>query len=84
MLLPRLSLTGGEVSVGNAGIPRALRIHNPRGQSRHYLRQPGRVAVSRRPGDPANPLLPDAGVIFGTGFAPYTGGPMNYLTSGEH
>jgi 3-hydroxyacyl-CoA dehydrogenase/enoyl-CoA hydratase/3-hydroxybutyryl-CoA epimerase len=23
--------------------------------------------------------LADAGVIFGTGFAPYTGGPMNYL-----
>jgi len=25
--------------------------------------------------------LADAGVIFGTGFAPYTGGPMNYLGS---
>ncbi|MDP1610744.1 MAG: 3-hydroxyacyl-CoA dehydrogenase NAD-binding domain-containing protein [Sulfuritalea sp.] len=25
--------------------------------------------------------LADAGVIFGTGFAPYTGGPMNYLAS---
>jgi 3-hydroxyacyl-CoA dehydrogenase/enoyl-CoA hydratase/3-hydroxybutyryl-CoA epimerase len=24
-----------------------------------------------------------AGVIFDTGFAPYTGGPMNYLQSGE-
>ncbi|MDP2825119.1 MAG: 3-hydroxyacyl-CoA dehydrogenase family protein [Sulfuritalea sp.] len=24
--------------------------------------------------------LADAGVIFGTGFAPYTGGPMNYLS----
>jgi 3-hydroxyacyl-CoA dehydrogenase/enoyl-CoA hydratase/3-hydroxybutyryl-CoA epimerase len=23
--------------------------------------------------------LADAGVIFGTGFAPFTGGPMNYL-----
>ncbi len=22
--------------------------------------------------------LADAGVIFGTGFAPYTGGPLNY------
>ena len=28
--------------------------------------------------------LADAGVIFGTGFAPYTGGPMNYLKTGEH
>ena len=25
--------------------------------------------------------LADAGVIFGTGFAPYTGGPLNYLAS---
>ena len=27
--------------------------------------------------------LADAGVIFGTGFAPYTGGPMNYLKQGQ-
>jgi len=27
--------------------------------------------------------LADAGVIFGTGFAPYTGGPMNYLKQGR-
>ena len=27
----------------------------------------------------ADAELADAGVIFGTGFAPYTGGPMNYL-----
>ncbi len=32
----------------------------------------------------ADAELADAGVIFGTGFAPYTGGPMNYLNSGEH
>ena len=32
----------------------------------------------------ADAELADAGVIFGTGFAPYTGGPMNYLKSGEH
>jgi 3-hydroxyacyl-CoA dehydrogenase/enoyl-CoA hydratase/3-hydroxybutyryl-CoA epimerase len=25
--------------------------------------------------------LADAGVIFGTGFAPFTGGPMNYLAA---
>jgi 3-hydroxyacyl-CoA dehydrogenase/enoyl-CoA hydratase/3-hydroxybutyryl-CoA epimerase len=31
----------------------------------------------------ADAELADAGVIFGTGFAPYTGGPMNYLQSGE-
>ena len=29
----------------------------------------------------ADAELADAGVIFGTGFAPYTGGPMNYLAS---
>jgi 3-hydroxyacyl-CoA dehydrogenase/enoyl-CoA hydratase/3-hydroxybutyryl-CoA epimerase len=27
----------------------------------------------------ADPELADAGVIFGTGFAPFTGGPLNYL-----
>jgi len=31
----------------------------------------------------ADAELADAGVIFGTGFAPYTGGPMNYSNSGE-
>ncbi len=30
----------------------------------------------------ADAELADAGVIFGTGFAPYTGGPMNYLQGG--
>jgi hypothetical protein len=25
----------------------------------------------------------DVAVIFGTGFAPYTGGPMNYSNGGE-
>jgi 3-hydroxyacyl-CoA dehydrogenase/enoyl-CoA hydratase/3-hydroxybutyryl-CoA epimerase len=30
----------------------------------------------------ADAELADAGVIFGTGFAPYTGGPMNYLSKG--
>jgi len=25
--------------------------------------------------------LLDAGIIFGTGFAPFTGGPMNYLAN---
>jgi hypothetical protein len=25
-------------------------------------------------------IVADAGVIFGTGFAPYTGGPMNYMS----
>jgi len=29
----------------------------------------------------ADAELADAGVIFGTGFAPFTGGPMNYLAS---
>ncbi len=34
-----------------------------------------------REGIVADAELADAGVIFGTGFAPYTGGPMNYLAS---
>jgi 3-hydroxyacyl-CoA dehydrogenase/enoyl-CoA hydratase/3-hydroxybutyryl-CoA epimerase len=34
-----------------------------------------------REGVVADAELADAGVIFGTGFAPYTGGPMNYLTT---
>ena len=34
-----------------------------------------------RDGIVADAELADAGVIFGTGFAPYTGGPMNYLTN---
>jgi 3-hydroxyacyl-CoA dehydrogenase/enoyl-CoA hydratase/3-hydroxybutyryl-CoA epimerase len=34
-----------------------------------------------REGVVADAELADAGVIFGTGFAPYTGGPMNYLAS---
>ena len=36
-----------------------------------------------REGVVADAELADAGVIFGTGFAPYTGGPMNLLKSGE-
>ena len=50
------------------------------------LLQPLLVATQRlvREGVVADAELADAGVIFGTGFAPYTGGPMNYLTSGEH
>ena len=34
-----------------------------------------------REGIVADAELADAGVIFGTGFAPYTGGPMNYLAN---
>jgi 3-hydroxyacyl-CoA dehydrogenase/enoyl-CoA hydratase/3-hydroxybutyryl-CoA epimerase len=34
-----------------------------------------------REGVVADAELADAGVIFGTGFAPWTGGPMNYLAS---
>ena len=31
----------------------------------------------------ADPELADAGVIFGTGFAPFTGGPMHFRQVGE-
>ncbi|MDO8787543.1 MAG: 3-hydroxyacyl-CoA dehydrogenase NAD-binding domain-containing protein [Sulfuritalea sp.] len=50
------------------------------------LLQPLLAATQRlvREGIVADAELADAGVIFGTGFAPYTGGPMNYLQSGEH
>ena len=34
-----------------------------------------------REGVVADAELADAGVIFGTGFAPYTGGPMNYVAN---
>jgi 3-hydroxyacyl-CoA dehydrogenase/enoyl-CoA hydratase/3-hydroxybutyryl-CoA epimerase len=37
-----------------------------------------------RDGVVADAELADAGVIFGTGFAPYTGGPMNCLENGKH
>ncbi|WP_310449457.1 3-hydroxyacyl-CoA dehydrogenase NAD-binding domain-containing protein [Sulfuritalea sp.] len=45
------------------------------------LLQPLLDATQRlvREGIVADADLADAGVIFGTGFAPYTGGPMNYL-----
>ena len=36
-----------------------------------------------RDGVVADAELADAGVIFGTGFAPYTGGPMNCLENGK-
>ena len=42
------------------------------------------LAATRRcvaEGVVADADLADAGVIFGTGFAPYTGGPMNLLAS---
>ena len=41
-----------------------------------YLRE-ARTAVAE--GIVADPDLADAGLIFGTGFAPFRGGPMNYL-----
>jgi 3-hydroxyacyl-CoA dehydrogenase/enoyl-CoA hydratase/3-hydroxybutyryl-CoA epimerase len=45
--------------------------------------QPLLAATQRlvRQGIVADAELADAGVIFGTGFAPYTGGPMNYLAN---
>lgn len=50
------------------------------------LLQPLLAATQRlvREGVVADADLADAGMIFGAGFAPYTGGPINYLTSGEH
>jgi len=46
------------------------------------LLQPLLAATQRlvREGVVVDAELADAGVIFGTGFAPYTGGPMNYLS----
>jgi 3-hydroxyacyl-CoA dehydrogenase/enoyl-CoA hydratase/3-hydroxybutyryl-CoA epimerase len=52
----------------------------PAGLARRLL-QPLLEATRRlvAAGVVADADLADAGVIFGTGFAPYTGGPMNYL-----
>jgi 3-hydroxyacyl-CoA dehydrogenase/enoyl-CoA hydratase/3-hydroxybutyryl-CoA epimerase len=49
------------------------------------LLKPLRDAAQRlvREGVVADADLADAGAIFGAGFAPYTGGPMNHLQSGE-
>jgi 3-hydroxyacyl-CoA dehydrogenase/enoyl-CoA hydratase/3-hydroxybutyryl-CoA epimerase len=64
-----------KVSAGGAANPAlAERMLKPLLAATQRLVQDGIVADAE---------LADAGVIFGTGFAPYTGGPMNYLTSGE-
>ncbi|MDP1735356.1 MAG: 3-hydroxyacyl-CoA dehydrogenase NAD-binding domain-containing protein [Sulfuritalea sp.] len=49
----------------------------------HRLIKPLLDATQRlvRDGIVADAELADAGVIFGTGFAPYTGGPMNYMAN---
>ena len=45
----------------------------------HRANARGRRAAALPKGVVADADLADAGVIFGTGFAPFTGGPMNYL-----
>ena len=60
---------------GTANSELAQRMLKPLLDATQRLVQEGVVADAE---------LADAGVIFGTGFAPYTGGPMNYLKSGEH
>jgi 3-hydroxyacyl-CoA dehydrogenase/enoyl-CoA hydratase/3-hydroxybutyryl-CoA epimerase len=64
--------------------PRQTESDAPRGLAQRLL-QPLLDATRRlvATGVVADAELADAGVIFGIGFAPYTGGPMNYLQSGE-
>ena len=66
---------GGKVSKGAAGaLPDGLaaRLITPLLNRTQQLVNEGVVADAE---------LADAGVIFGTGFAPFTGGPINYLSS---
>jgi 3-hydroxyacyl-CoA dehydrogenase/enoyl-CoA hydratase/3-hydroxybutyryl-CoA epimerase len=59
---------------GGAGSGLAQRLLKPLLAATKRLVKDGVVADAE---------LADAGVIFGTGFAPYTGGPMNYLETGK-
>jgi 3-hydroxyacyl-CoA dehydrogenase/enoyl-CoA hydratase/3-hydroxybutyryl-CoA epimerase len=66
---------GGRASKGAAGaVPPGLaaRLLKPLLDRTQQLVSDGVVADAE---------LADAGVIFGTGFAPFTGGPLNYLRS---
>lgn len=74
---------GKAQKVMRSGIPRdgAAGTANPELAQR--MLKPLLEATQRlvREGVVADAELADAGVIFGTGFAPYTGGPMNYLAN---
>ncbi len=48
-------------------------------QERLILRMVNEVVACLRDGVVENAELADAGIIFGTGFAPFRGGPMHYL-----
>jgi len=50
-------------------------------QDRLMLRMINEVVACQREGIVANDELIDAGIIFGTGFAPFLGGPLNYRES---
>ena len=68
----RFGQAGGKAQKGSAGTPPeglAARLAKPLIDRAELLVASGVVAD----GD-----LADAGVIFGTGFAPFTGGPLNY------
>jgi 3-hydroxyacyl-CoA dehydrogenase/enoyl-CoA hydratase/3-hydroxybutyryl-CoA epimerase len=63
----------GKAQKGSAGAPPdglAARLAKPLIDRAEHLVNSGVVADAD---------LADAGVIFGTGFAPFTGGPLNYL-----
>jgi len=50
-------------------------------QDRLLLRMVNEVVACHREGVVDNPNLIDAGIIFATGFAPFTGGPLHYKDS---
>ena len=50
---------------------------------RLVLRMLNELVICLREGIVANEDLADAGMIFGTGFAPFRGGPMNYIKNSE-
>lgn len=69
---------------GRALIPRIPSDYQPPEDiaDRLIFRLLNEAVACLREGIVADPDLIDAGVVFGTGFAPFRGGPMHYIASG--